>query len=463
MIWSSNAYSRQLEKWTLQYGQIYGMFEGRNPVWVVSDIEFLQEVFIKQFGNFSSRKTTVFSRPSTGKRVHLFDAQGIKWKRQRYVINPTFTPLKLKQLTPLLLNCINELLDEFPINGQDFNIYEYYKKLTMNVICLCVLGIETHSNHLFLKKSAQFFSNDIRKRMIAKLGSLIPVFRPLFIKIFMLQNNIRRTLHNLCPSIFFLSYELPPSLWLLDHLEQMVKDRQARGNERLDLLQLMLKATTIEQQIMQNETTNEMQKKLIHDEVIMNVFLFLIAGYETTSTALACATYILALYPHEQTKLQEEIDHSPLSDVNELEQLDLFIKEVLRMYPIPISFVNRLCLNDTIVCNQHISKGDIIQPDIYSIHYNSELWGPHDPYEFYPDRHRDKRRSPMAFMAFGNGPRNCVGMRFALLEMKLFLVNLLRKYTVLKSPKLESHFNIRELTLITPDEVWIRLEKRTRT
>ncbi|CAF5065517.1 unnamed protein product, partial [Rotaria sp. Silwood1] len=179
----------------------------------------------------------------------------------------------------------------------------------------------------------------------------------------------------------------------------------------------MLNATATEQEIMQDEN----QKKLTYDEVIMNVFLFLIAGFETSSTALACATYILASNPHEQIKLQEEIDRSPLSDVNDLEQLDLFVKEVLRMYPIPISFVNRLCLKDTIVCNQHISQGDIIQPDIYSIHYSSELWGPYDPHEFYPDRHRDNNRSPMAFMAFGNGPRSCVGMRFALLEIKLVL------------------------------------------
>jgi cytochrome P450 len=89
----------------------------------------------------------------------------------------------------------------------------------------------------------------------------------------------------------------------------------------------------------------------------MNVFLFLVAGYETTSTVLAYSTYILALNPHEQKKLQEEIDRLPSADINEMKQLDLFVKEILRMYPIPISFVNRQCLNDTIVCNYHISKG----------------------------------------------------------------------------------------------------------
>ena len=92
----------------------------------------------------------------------------------------------------------------------------------------------------------------------------------------------------------------------------------------------------------------------------MNVFLFLVAAYETTSTVLAYSTYILALNLHEQKKLQEEIDRLPLADINEMKQLDLFDQEVLRMYPIPISFVNRQCLNDTIVCDHHIAKGNVV-------------------------------------------------------------------------------------------------------
>jgi len=227
------------------------MFEGRIPVWIVSDIDFLQEVFISQFGKFSARKATVFTRSSNEKRIHLFDAQTTKWKRQRCVINPTFTPAKLKQLTPLLVDCINETLDKLPVDGQDFNIYEYYKQLTMNVICQCVLGIDTRSNGIFLKKCAQFFENDIRKRTIAKLGILFPVCRRLVVKIFSFQNYLRRTLNYWCPTIFFPNYEPPTSMWLIDHLRQLVNDRINKGIERTDLLQLMMNATTTDEEIIE--------------------------------------------------------------------------------------------------------------------------------------------------------------------------------------------------------------------
>ena len=103
--------------------------------------------------------------------------------------------------------------------------------------------------------------------------------------------------------------------------------------------------------------------------------------------------------------------------------------------------------------------GSIVYPDVYSIHFDPELWGPEDPYLFIPERHQIKRH-PMAYMPFGAGPRNCVGMRFALIEMKILLTRLLRDYTILPGEDLEKKFIIRDLTIITPEAVWIKLVKR---
>lgn len=98
-------------------------------------------------------------------------------------------------------------------------------------------------------------------------------------------------------------------------------------------------------------------------------------------------------------------------------------------------------------------------PNLYSIHFDRELWGPDDPYVFVPERHQTKRH-PMAYLAFGAGPRYCVGMRFALIEMKIMLTRLLCDYSILPGEHLESKFNICERTAIAPEEVWVKLVKR---
>jgi cytochrome P450 len=109
-----------------------------------------------------------------------------------------------------------------------------------------------------------------------------------------------------------------------------------------------------------------MQKVLHSDEVLQNIFLFMAAGYETTSTALAYSTYVLATKLDIQDKLIDEIIQHNWDNVNgediyeiamNLPYLDLFIKEVLRMYPISSKAMTRECNATTTVCGYTIEEG----------------------------------------------------------------------------------------------------------
>ena len=198
----------------------------------------------------------------------------------------------------------------------------------------------------------------------------------------------------------------------------------------------------------------------------------MIAGYETTSTALSYATYILATHSEEQRKLQEHIDthFHPENElamptyetVSNMDYLDMFIRETLRMFPIAPSIITLESTEDFHIKDiGAVPAGILITVDMYSLHYNADLWGPVDPHEFYPERFATKRH-PMAWIPFGVGPRNCVGMRFSLVEMKMLLIRLLKTYTLVEcGDRTRQPFqNLEEILVIAPREVIVKLRRR---
>ena len=148
--------------------------------------------------------------------------------------------------------------------------------------------------------------------------------------------------------------------------------------------------------------------------------------------------------------------------VSQMDYLDMFIRETLRMYPIVPIVINRQSVEDFRIPNiGTIPAGTRIAIDMYSLHFDPELWGPVDPHTFYPERFETKRH-PMAWIPFGAGPRNCVGMRFALMELKLGLVRLLKTYTIVSCGEAtdKSFKQLKENFVIAPREVMVRLQRR---
>ena len=134
--WSCESLSRQWQKWTKEIGPIYGLYEGTRPVYVVSDADFLEEVFIKQSQCFDARRLPFITRLAKGNHVHLFGAEGDRWRRQRSILNPSFSSAKLQLMFPLVEQSIGTMMQKIAQKeNEEFNIYVFYKQLTMDVIC----------------------------------------------------------------------------------------------------------------------------------------------------------------------------------------------------------------------------------------------------------------------------------------------------------------------------------------
>ncbi|CAF1393416.1 unnamed protein product [Adineta steineri] len=480
ILWSLPNLSEQLRQWTQQYGSIYGLLEGTRPMYVVSDVNFLQEVFIKQFASFNTRSIPFLMKKVKGHQVHMFGASGSTWHRQRHIINPTFSTAKLKLMPSSIHDCIQSLMNKLKNldeKGEEFNIYEMYRRLTMDVICRCAFGInmdmQNDVNNILMRKCKLAIDDNPERLFLTKLGNLLPFLIPILHYV-MIGQMLLGAFSRAIGSMWFLpKIEELPALWILNQIGSIINTRrQVKCDDKLrqvDLLQLMLNAT-ISDDIKITDDLNDKSiasKQLHKEEVIANMLLFMIAGYDSVSTVLASCTYVLATKNDIQEKLRAEIDEQEWNDDNQLSYdiimnmsyMDIFLREVLRMYPIAIAATKRECNMTTIVNGHKIEKGVVIQPDVLSIHYDRNLWGPEDPNLFIPERHLTKRH-PMAHMAFGAGPRGCVGIRFAFMELKLCLSQLLRHYKILPGDNIEQGFKHQETFLIQPNAVYIKLEKR---
>jgi cytochrome P450 len=331
-----------------------------------------------------------------------------------------------------------------------------YKSLTMDLIWRCCFGIKTdmqnNPNNPYLIRSQQVFARENSTYLSTLLGIFIPELQPCWLAIHSWMNNTKAKLRQVLPfADRFIADD--PSEWLKENVEQFI-EKLSNDSEEVNLLKLMLNATD--------------QCHLTLNEVKQNIYLFMIAGYETASTALAYVTHILATHPEEQKKLRDYIDSYISKDtildyelLNKLEYLDWFIRETLRMYPITPIIINRQCSEEIYLPGLGcISPGTKLTLDMYSLHYDNDLWGPIDTKIFYPERFATKRH-PLAWVAFGAGPRNCVGMRFALTELKIAIIRLLQNYTVFPSTLDKKDLELVELVTIAPKELIIRVERRT--
>jgi len=172
------------------------------------------------------------------------------------------------------------------------------------------------------------------------------------------------------------------------------------------------------------------------DGILNEVTTFVNAGYETTATSLAWTLYCIGRDKKVQKKLYKEVSSLnkngslTLEDLKELKYLDLVIKESLRLHPVVPRF-GRGIKSGTILGGKTFPECDLIV-DILSMNRNPKNWD--NPLSFIPERFecfdRKSKRSPFVYIPFSAGPRNCIGQRFAMTELKSALYHLVRGFEI---------------------------------
>ncbi|XP_046572926.1 cytochrome P450 3A19-like [Haliotis rubra] len=309
-------------------------------------------------------------------------------------------------------------------NGEVVDLKQYFGAFTMDAIGSTAFGIDIDSqndfNNSFITETKKVFDNAFLANPAVLVITLFPELTPLMKMLGM--------------------HAVPKSTkkFFTQAVTEMIKQRRSEPKEerarRVDFLELMLNAEDDADDHhgakVSDEATEKSDNTLTMDEVIGQAFVFFLAGYETTASTLHFIGYILATHPDVQDRLVEEVasvlgDEEPDYDnIHGLVYMDRVINETLRLYPV-VPAVNRYISKTTTIKGWTFPKGAFVNIPIVIMHRNPEIYP--EPKKFKPERwEKTSEINPMLYQPFGHGPRQCIGMRLALIEVKVALVNLIR-------------------------------------
>ena len=336
------------------------------------------------------------------------------WKRLRAITSPTFSSGKLKKMFKMIDSCCEAVLnklDDISVNGNEVDLKWLFGSYTMNVIAKCAFATDTNAledrNNPFVVWAHKVVN--------------VPLWRQI---IFLLMPG---------PLLDYLNFTIavPGGFeFFKDVAQHVLNERKSdpNSNKYNDFLQLMVDAERTEDSALEemSQTNEELianrkafklnsnaSKKLTEDEIIPNIVIFLLAGYETTASLLSFSSYNLALNPESQQKLYEEV--KTCSDLNyesvsKLPYLDAVINETLRLNN-PVTRVEREANEDYELGDTGITlkKDSVVAIPIHAIHHDPEFYP--NPHQFRPERFYGEEKAnikPYTFLPFGGGPRFAV-------------------------------------------------------
>ncbi|XP_074595745.1 cytochrome P450 3A7-like [Brevipalpus obovatus] len=437
-----------------KYGPVYGVYNGLVPSLICGDPEMLRNICVKDFHAIPQSFNVVYLHPV--ERNFLINIHGPKWKRIRSLVTPTFSSGKLKKMFELMKFCITDAMSELEkMSTEDgsFNPKIFWGRYNMDLIARCCFAVSFKAkdeNDPLLRNFIEFFQGSP-----LKLLAIV-------------------TLPEWIVKLFRISLFPGKNLDFLRKLTlQLIENRKQAKNEAFnDFLQLLIDSRA-DVEADENGTQNDIhstdppkQNRLTSEEIVSASVIFLVAGYETTSTLLTWVCYRLALNPDIQEKLYQEIISTNIAnydDLISLQYLDAVLNETMRIDP-PVAMFQRVPHHNYPVPGHDfvIPKGSLITIPTYSIHHDPKNYP--NPELFDPDRFLPQNKElikPFAFVPFGAGPRICIGMRFSLINAKLSLATLLTKFRLVKiSETLEKPEYGLGTILLTTDKLRIGLERR---
>ncbi|CAF4853842.1 unnamed protein product [Pieris macdunnoughi] len=413
--------------------KVVGYYKGTKPIVVIRDLEVIKHVLSVNFLEFTDRGVQSNTKIDPLMR-NVFTEVGDTWRIIRNYLSPAFSSSKLKNMLPLIVDCTHKLVSvahNLALEEKEFDACNLSARFTIDVIGACGFGIDMKSmnneHSLFLHLRDILFVKSKMRILVSGIYDLFPNIFPEIMRF--KRSNIQQIIKKIFDSVC--SQKTDDAI-THDFLDMMLKLRQI-GKLSGDAMEV---------------DENGKKKKIViefdEDRMLAQLYIFFVAGFETSSTVMGYAMHQLAFHPEIQNEVQQEIDEILAKNDNKLcyqslcqmNLLEMVTKESLRLFP-PGAAIGRTCTKDFVIpeLNIQIEAGTTVGIPVYGIQTDPQFF--ENPLEFNPKRFSNEasqNRHKYVFLPFGEGPRKCIGARLGTLIVMAGLAVLLEKFSIKPSP-----------------------------
>ncbi|XP_058513694.1 cytochrome P450 4F2-like [Ochotona princeps] len=382
----------------------------------------------------------------------LLLSSGDKWSRHRRMLTPAFHFNILKPYMRIFSQSADIMHAKWQRLASEgsarLDMFEHISLMTLDSLQKCVFSYDSNCQ----EKPSEYIA------AILELSALVARRnRQIFVHPDLLYNLTPdgQRFHRACRLVH-------------DFTDAVIQERRralaSQGSD--DFLKSKTKTKTLDFIDVLLLSKDEEGKELSDEDLRAEADTFMFEGHDTTASGLSWILYNLAKHPEYQERCRQEVQallrnrelkEIEWDDLAQLPYMTMCIKESLRLHP-PVTAVSRRCTQDLVLPDGRvIPKGIICFINIFGTHHNPTVWPDpevYDPSRFEPEKVKD--RSPLAFIPFSAGPRNCIGQAFAMAEMKVVLALTLLRFRVL--PDSAEPSRKPEIILRADGGLWLRVE-----
>ncbi len=374
--------------------------ERMSPVVVFSDPQALQIILTGDDSEIfdAPGELNALFEPFLGKQS-VIGLSGERHRRARQLMMPPLHGERMRSYGQLIAAITQDVIREWMV-GQAFSVRKFMQVISMRVILKAVFGLHEGPRLKKLEKLLAAILDDMSNPLSVSL-----LYFP----------GLRQDLGPLSPWGNFVRKRQTIDKLIYDE----IAERRANANAaRNDILTLLMSARDGEGEAM---TDVELRDELM---------TLLLAGHETTATALTWTLYWIHKYPLVLARILKEVkaveDPDDANALTRLPYLNAVCCESLRIYPVGMLTFPRVVRSTVELMGHSLEPGTVVVGSIYLAHHREEVYP--DPDQFKPERFLERRFSPYEYLPFGGGVRRCIGMAFAQFEMKLVVAGILSHF-----------------------------------